>query len=114
VTAREQQIVRLWVDGVPAEEIAAVFGCASHEIRREVAGLRRQGVAIPLRKKQDRRQAGEGPRVGTPFEQMLAGTWLACEPDSKSSALQPAAQSGDRPDPEAPNARAFATALEAR
>lgn len=44
-------------------------------IRDEVRRLRRQGVEIPLRKAGGSQTRRHVPRLGTPYEQMLAGTW---------------------------------------
>lgn len=76
MTSREQQIVKWWGEQVPTEEIAAALGCSPSEVRTEIRNLRRKGVQIPLRER-THEPARNSPRVGTPYEQMMAGTWKA-------------------------------------
>lgn len=82
MTPCEQTIVYWWGEQVPTEEIAAALGCSSAAIRDEIRRLRRKGVQIPLRERTHEPAQSDAPRVGTPYDQMMAGIWRAGEQEA--------------------------------
>lgn len=74
MTEREALIVRLWRQGASSEEIGSVVDLSGGQVRKTVARLRTQGVDLPSRSPGDASRH-EPARLGTPYEQMLAGTW---------------------------------------
>ncbi|HZV74550.1 MAG TPA: hypothetical protein VFF79_12605 [Conexibacter sp.] len=69
-------LVALWRDGVDADEIAGVLDLERDHVYRLASRLRQRGVDLPRRVARTARRAQhEQPRRGTPFDQILSGTW---------------------------------------
>jgi len=111
MTARDQTLITLWRDNVPVSEIADTLDMTPNAVHGLACRLRSLGHDLPRRTTGPRPAATD--RCGTPYEQILAGVWPTRNPEHRTSALQPAAQPGERPNARAPEG-AVATALEAR
>lgn len=73
MTSQEELIVAMWLDGAGGNEIGAVVGMSGDTVRGVVSRLRRQGVDLAYRNPNGVKTTGQ--RRGTPYDQMLAGTW---------------------------------------
>lgn len=73
MTERHQIVIRMWNEGAPASEIGGVLGVSANAVEKIVQYLRNQGHDLPRRQPQPRSETG--PRLGTPYDQMMAGTW---------------------------------------
>lgn len=76
MTWDETLLVRLWRDGVPVDEIAAALGVSGDTVRRTASRLRRAGIDLPRRTSTGSTQPARpdsGPRLGTPYDQMVRG-----------------------------------------
>lgn len=72
MTGRHEVVVDMFGDGATYAEIARVLDMTVDGVGQAIRSLRRQGVDLqrrtPLR-------PDSGPRLGIPYDQMLAGTW---------------------------------------
>lgn len=78
MTDREATLVKLWHDDVPVGDIAARLGISRQHAYKIASQLRGDGVELSYRcNRPDTppRSPRFGSRLGTPYEQMLNGTW---------------------------------------
>lgn len=70
---RDLRLTNLWLKDTPVPEIAEHLGVSEQQVYQCASRLRAKGVQLPHRSPAGARALR--PVRGTPYEQMLAGTW---------------------------------------